>query len=78
MDEEDENPPRFAPRLSNIAVRRLGYTRTEAGFRRAGQIMDELEDLVRLEREAADQQGQDQGHDDTLGWMTDENQKEVW
>ena len=42
MEEEDENPPRFAPRLSNIAVRRLGYTRTEAGFRRAGQIMDEL------------------------------------
>lgn len=78
MEEEDENPPRFAPRLSNIAVRRLGYTRTEAGFRRAGQIMDELEDLVRLEQEAADQQGQAQGRDDTLGWMTDENQKEVW
>lgn len=78
MEEEDEEPPRFAPRLSNIAVRRLGYTRTEAGFRRAGQIMDELEDLVRLEREAADQQAEAQGHDDTLGWMTDENQKEVW
>lgn len=78
MEEEDEEPPRFAPRLSNIAVRRLGYTRTEAGFRRAGQIMDELEDLVRLEREAADQQAEAQGQDDTLGWMTDENQKEVW
>jgi hypothetical protein len=76
MDEEDEEPPRFAPRLSNIAVRRLGYTRTEAGFRRAGQIMDELEDLVRLEREAMEQQTRDK--DDTLGWMTDENQKEVW
>ena len=78
MEEEDEEPPRFAPRLSNIAVRRLGYTRTEAGFRRAGQIMDELDDLCALEREVMDQREQAQGRDDTTGWLTDENQKEVW
>ena len=40
--------------------------------------MDELEDLCALEREAMDQREQAQGRDDTTGWLTDENQTEVW
>jgi hypothetical protein len=42
----------MSPRFRNIAVRRLGYTQTEAGRRRLGEISDELADLVNMEREA--------------------------
>ena len=53
-DDEEEALPRFAPRFYNLAVRRLGYTHTEAGLRRLGQLMDELNDLIDLENEARD------------------------
>lgn len=49
---EDGNPPRLAPRFRNIAVRRLGYTQTEAGRRTVSQIFDELADLCEMEKEA--------------------------
>lgn len=48
---EDETPRRVSPRFRNLAVRRLGYTQTEAGRRTLRQIDDELEDLVLIERE---------------------------
>jgi len=48
---EDENPRRVSPRFRNLAVRRLGYTQTEAGRRTLRQIDDELSDLVLIERE---------------------------
>jgi len=51
IDTEDD-PPRLAPRFRNIAVRRLGYTQTEAGRRTVSQIFDELEDLAAMEKEA--------------------------
>lgn len=49
---EDGDPPRLAPRFRNIAVRRLGYTQTEAGRRTVSQIYDELRDLCEMEKEA--------------------------
>lgn len=49
---EEADPPALAPRFRNIAVRRLGYTQTEAGLRTLGQIADELSDLSAMEREA--------------------------
>ena len=49
---EDGDPPRLAPRFRNIAVRRLGYTQTEAGRRTVSQIFDELADLCEMEKEA--------------------------
>lgn len=49
---EDGDPPRLAPRFRNIAVRRLGYTQTEAGRRTVSQIFDELGDLAAMEKEA--------------------------
>lgn len=49
---EDGDPPRLAPRFRNIAVRRLGYTQTEAGRRTVSQIFDELGDLCEMEKEA--------------------------
>lgn len=47
-----DDPPRLSPRFRNIAVKRLGYTHTEAGRRTLGQIADELSDLCEMEREA--------------------------
>lgn len=52
IDLGDDDPPRLSPRFRNIAVRRLGYTQTEAGRRKLGEISDELADLVQMEREA--------------------------
>ena len=49
---EDGDPPRLAPRFRNVAVRRLGYTQTEAGMRTLSQILAELEDLCEMEKEA--------------------------
>lgn len=51
-DDEEDTLPRFAPRFYNLAVRRLGYTHAEAGLRRLGQLMDELNDLIDFENEA--------------------------
>lgn len=48
---EDGTPRRVSPRFRNLAVRRLGYTQTEAGRRTLRQIDDELADLVLIERE---------------------------
>ena len=52
IDTGEDDPPRMAPRFRNIAVRRLGYTQTEAGRRRLGEISEELADLAAMEREA--------------------------
>ena len=60
---EDDTPRRLSPRFYNIAVRRLGYTHTEAGRRTLAQLADELDDLTETEREAAD------GSEEDLDWM---------
>ena len=62
---EDHLPRRVAPRFRVAAVRRLGYTQTEAGRRTLCRIAEELETLRRMEREAADA-----AHEDT-SWMND-------
>lgn len=61
---EDIAPRRVSPRFRNLAVRRLGYTQTEAGRRTLCQIADELADLADLEKEWAETQ------EDT-SWMND-------
>lgn len=61
---EDIAPRRVSPRFRNLAVRRLGYTQTEAGRRTLCQIADELADLADLEKERAETQ------EDT-SWMND-------
>ena len=66
IDTEDD-PPRLAPRFRNIAVRRLGYTHTEAGRRTVSQIFDELGDLCEMEKEARD------GPED-LSWLDEEGE----
>lgn len=64
---EDADPSRLAPRYRNIAVRRLGYTQTEAGRRTISQIFDELADLAALETEARE------GPED-LSWLDQEGE----
>lgn len=61
---EDIAPRRVSPRFRNLAVRRLGYTQTEAGWRTLCQIADELADLAELEKERAEVQ------EDT-SWLND-------
>ncbi len=61
---EDDSPRRVSPRFRNLAVRRLGYTQTEAGRRTLAQIADELDDLLELEKER-------ETASDEKDWMTD-------
>lgn len=65
---EDGDPPRLASRFRNIAVRRLGYTHTEAGRRSPAQILDELADLCEMEKEARE------GPED-LSWLDEEGEE---
>jgi len=46
FDEESEKEDTISPsRFRNIAVRYLGYSQSEAGFRSVTRIVAELEDL---------------------------------
>lgn len=48
----DEGERLTASRLRILAVKNLGYTHTEAGFRRAGAIIDEYIDYADMISEA--------------------------
>ena len=43
-----ETPSALSPRFFNMAVRFLGYTHTEAGFRTIAQLDAEYEDMLRM------------------------------
>jgi len=43
-----ESPSALSPRFFNMAVRFLGYTHTEAGFRTIAQLDAEYEDILRM------------------------------
>lgn len=43
-------PSALSPRFFNMAVRFLGYTHTEAGFRMIAQLDAEYEDLLRMKQ----------------------------
>lgn len=64
---EDDAPRRVSPRFRNLAVRRLGYTQSEAGRRTLCQIADELEDLANLERTAEEAREDDVWNNDGEG-----------
>ena len=57
----------LTPRFLNLAVRVLGYTHTEAGFRRLSQLQAELDDLALLAEEQKPAGG-------GLGWLEDEKE----
>ena len=48
-----ESPSALSPRFFNMAVRFLGYTHTEAGFRTIAQLDAEYEDMLRMTRRKA-------------------------
>lgn len=50
-----------ASRLRLLAVKTLGYTHTEAGYRLAGEIIDEYAEYAEMMREAREATK----HDDT-------------
>ena len=53
-----------ASRLRMLAVKNLGYTHTETGFRRAGAIIDEYIDYADMISEAREDKRNDDIFDD--------------
>ena len=51
--ESADTPSDLSPRFFNMAVRFLGYTHTEAGFRTIAQLDAEYEDMLRMTRRKA-------------------------
>ena len=47
-DGDSASPSALSPRFFNMAVRFLGYTHTEAGFRTIAQLDAEYDDVLRM------------------------------